>query len=103
MAGKDVLWKSDANLSNSPRRIGKRHSGDITQLKEVSTTPAAPCACAEAASLLGYCLPQGIGLELNQAGVDNFPLAASLHFITQNISRVDWLHLRHPLIDLIHP
>lgn len=56
--------------------------------------PAVPCAGA--ASLV-----QDINLEPNPTGLCNFPLAASLNFLTQNISRIHWLHLLHPLIDVV--
>lgn len=69
---------------------------------EKRTMLVVACTYTEAALLLGHCLAQEINLELNQTGLCNFPLAASLILFTQNISTIAWLYLLLPLIELVY-
>lgn len=100
-----MLWKSVVNLSNFPGRKGKEGIQGIwlDEMEASRLYPALrlkqPCSLAITCDLF---LEEEISLEPNQTGLCNFPLAASLNFISWNISRTAWLHLLHPLIDLVY-
>lgn len=90
MAGKDALWKWDADLSNSARRKGKTGMQEaLLKEMEVSTAELCWCVCWSSLNAAGCCLPQETRLGLEQTAVYDFPLAAFLNFIPGNIPRAD--------------
>lgn len=99
-----MLWKSAVNLSNFPGRKGKEGIQGLS-LNEMEVSSSYPARRLKQPRSLTSCdlfLEEEISLEANQTGLCNFPLAASLHSIAQNISTTAWLHLSHPLIDLVY-